>query len=81
MEFCYYYLLYISFWICVCLHMMCIKENRKQVWGKHTATMKQDPIVKIMKSKKQRNKNHACLSLTRMGMRVGRPTIPMGRLS
>ena len=27
------YLLSISFWICVCLHMLCIKVNRKQVWG------------------------------------------------
>jgi hypothetical protein len=33
MDFCYYYLLSISFWICVCLHMLCIKVNRKQVGG------------------------------------------------
>jgi len=29
MESCYYYLLSISFWICVCLHMLCIKVYRK----------------------------------------------------
>ena len=26
----------VFFCICVCLHMLCIKVNRKQVWRKHT---------------------------------------------
>ena len=29
----YYYLLSISFWICVCLHMLCIKVYRKTSVG------------------------------------------------
>ena len=39
--------------------MLCIKVNRKQVWGKDTATAKQDLIGKIIKFKKQWSKNHA----------------------
>ena len=47
--------------------MLCIKVNRKQVWGKHTATTKQDLIAKIMKFRKQWNKNHAHQSWTETG--------------
>ena len=40
------------FWICVCLHMLCIKVNKKQVWGKHTMTIERISIAKIMKFRK-----------------------------
>ena len=33
MESCYYYLLSISFWICVCLHMLCLKVYMKTSVG------------------------------------------------
>ena len=33
MESYYYYLLSISFWICVCLHMLCIKVYRETSVG------------------------------------------------
>ena len=33
MESYYYYLLSISFWICVCLHMLCIKVYKKTSVG------------------------------------------------
>jgi hypothetical protein len=37
------------FWICVCLHMLCIKVHRKTSVGEHTATTRQNLITKIMK--------------------------------
>ena len=59
--------------------MLCIKVNWKQVWGKHTATTKQDLIMKIMKFRKQWTKYHARQSWTRTSPRVGHPTSFMGQ--
>ena len=59
--------------------MLCIKANRKQVWGKHTAATKQDTITKIMKFRKQWTKNRALQSWTEMGLRAGHPASYMGR--
>jgi hypothetical protein len=40
------------FCICVCLHMLCIKVNRKLVWEKHTAITERNSIAKITKFRK-----------------------------
>ena len=69
------------FCICVCLHLLCIKVNRKQVWGKHTVTTKRVPTTKIMKLRKQWTKYHARQSWTKTGPRVGRPASYMGQLA
>ena len=75
----YYYPLSISFGYVFCLHMLCIKVNRKQVWGKHIATTKHNSIAKITKFRKQWTKNHVCQSWTETGPRVGHLASYMGR--
>ena len=69
------------FWICVFLHKLCIKVNRKQVWGKDTVTTKQDPNAKIMNFRKQWNKDNVRQSWTETDPRVGRPVSYMDRLA
>ena len=77
----YYYLLSISFGYVFCLHMLCIKVNRKQVWGRHTTTAGRNSIMKITKFRKQWTKNHARQSWTQAGPRVGRLASYMGQLA
>ena len=69
----YYYTLAI-FWICVCLHMLCIKVYRKTSVGETHYDNKDE-----IQFGKQWTKNHAHQSWTKMGLRVGHPASYMGR--
>ena len=75
----YYYLLSISFWICVCLHMLCIKVYRKICVGEAHRGIKTEfdrENHKIQKATKQKPRSP---KLDRNKPEVGRPVSYMGR--
>ena len=60
MKSSYYYMFSISFWICVCLHMLCIKVYRKTSVGKAHRDIKTEfdhENHKIQKATEQKSRS------------------------